>query len=388
MLLGYNVEELKNKKAYSTAKEIEQQPRVWRELYNILLNQKLEISSFLTPILKREGIRVIITGAGTSAFVGNCSEGYLRRNLKLDIEAIDTTDIVASPENFFCKGKPTLLISHGRSGDSPESLATIELAEKIIDEIYFLNITCNKNGSMAKGTIGKKNCLNIFMPEESNDDGFAMTSSFTCMLLTDLMLPFINEIENKKELFDILSNEAERIINEDVEIIEKISRNDYDRLIYLGSGALKGCAMESALKSLELTHGVVNTNSNTPLGFRHGPKSVINDSTLLGLFISNHVYTQRYDLDLLNEITNEPGDRKIMVFLPEEMNVNGADYIFSLKQDFSKVDEAFLVPLYIIYAQMLGLFKSLNLGITPDNPNPEGYVNRVVKGVIIYVYNK
>ncbi|MGB9678364.1 MAG: tagatose-6-phosphate ketose isomerase, partial [Thermoanaerobacteraceae bacterium] len=49
---------------------------------------------------------------------------------------------------------------------------------------------------------------------------------------------------------------------------------------------------------------------------------------------------------------------------------------------------AFLTPLYIIYAQILAFYKSLNLGITPDDPNPEGRVNRVVKGVIIYEYVK
>lgn len=387
MLLRLSEEELKEKKGYATAKEIEQQPRVWRELYNILLRQKSKIVEFLHPILSKKDLRIILTGAGTSAFVGDSSEGYLRRKLKMDVEAIDTTDIVAAPQNFFFEDKPTLLISHGRSGDSPESLATIELAEKIIKDVYFLNITCNRDGKMAKGTIDKKNCLNVFMPEESNDDGFAMTSSFTCMLLTDLMLPHIEEIENEKDIFEKLADEAERIINEDSKIIEEISQNNYDRLIYLGSGSLKGCASEAALKSLELSHGDVNTNSNTPLGFRHGPKSAINDTTLIGFFVSNDVYTQKYDLDLINEIVNEPGKRKLMAFLPSHISIRGINYVFRLKEDFETVDEAFLTPLYIIYAQMLGFYKSLNLSITPDNPNPEGRVNRVVKGVTIYNYN-
>ncbi|EIV99416.1 SIS domain-containing protein [Thermoanaerobacter siderophilus] len=386
MILGYSEEQLKEKKGYATAKEINQQPRLWRELFNILLNQKREITEFLNPIFQLKDLKIILTGAGTSAFVGYSSEGYLRRMLGLDVEAIDTTDIVASPENFFFKDKPTLLISHGRSGDSPESLATIELAEKIIKDVYFLNITCNKDGKMAKSTVGKKNSLNIFMPEESNDEGFAMTSSFTCMLLTDLMLPHIEEIESQKDLFEKLAKEAERIIEEDARLVEEISKNDYDRLIYLGSGNLKGCAAEAALKSLELSRGEVNTNFNTPLGFRHGPKSVINDKTLLGFFVSNNPYTQKYDLDLIKEIANEAGQRKLMAFLPEDLQIDGIDYIFKLRQDFTNVEEAFLTPLYIIYAQMLAFYKSLNLGITPDNPNPEGRVNRVVKGVIIYEY--
>ncbi|MCG0276602.1 MAG: SIS domain-containing protein [Thermosediminibacteraceae bacterium] len=387
MLLGYSEEQLKERKGFATAKEINQQPRLWRELFNILSNQKREIIEFLTPIFQIKDLKIILTGAGTSAFVGYSSEGYLRKKFGLDVEAIDTTDIVASPENFFIKDKPTLLISHARSGDSPESVATIELAEKLINNVYFLNITCNKNGKMAKSTVDMKNCLNIFMPEESNDEGFAMTSSFTCMLLTDLMLPHIKEIENKKDLFEKLANEAERIIEEDAKSVEEISKIDYDRLIYLGSGNLKGCAAEAALKSLELSRGEVNTNFNTPLGFRHGPKSVINDKTLIGFFVSNNVYTQKYDLDLIKEIANETGKRKLMAFLPCNVEIEGLDYIFKLSKDFTDIEEAFLTPLYVIYAQMLAFYKSLNLGITPDNPNPEGRVNRVVKGVTIYEFN-
>lgn len=387
MLLGYDEEELRRLGGYFTAKEINQQPFVWKELFDILYEQKDSIHNFLNPILGIPGINVILAGAGSSAFVGESSQGYLRRMFGVNVCAVDSTDIVASPYNFFFKDRPTLLISHGRSGDSPESLAAIELAKNIIDEVYFLNITCNKSGKMAQNTTGDKRVLNVFMPEESNDDGFAMTSSFTCMLLTDLMLPTINNIEEKKELLGKLATEAKRIINEDYQKIIQVARNSYDRLIYLGSGSLKGCAMEAALKSLELSHGLVNTNSNSFLGFRHGPKSAINDTTLLGFFVSNDEYTRNYDMDLIKEIIGEPGGRKLLCIMPFETKTEGLDYNFALKENFCKTDEAFLTPVYIIYAQMLGFYKSLNLGIRPDNPNPEGRVNRVVKPFKVYRYN-
>lgn len=387
VLLGYDEEKLKTMGGYATAKEINQQPWVWRELFEIIQNQKDDIVDFLDPILNKEEIKVILTGAGTSAFVGESSVGYLRRKLGINVCTVDSTDIVASPDNYLFKNQPTLLISHARSGDSPESLAAINLAEKIIDDVHFINITCNKNGKMAINTGGNRRVMNIFMPEESNDEGFAMTSSFTCMLLTDLMLPHIKNIEKEEDLFNKLADEAQRIIKEDFKGIIEISKYDYDRLIYLGSGNLKGCAKEAALKSLELSHGIVNTASNTPLGFRHGPKSAINDKTLLGFFVSNNEYTQRYDCDMIDEIINEPGGRKLWAVLPNDIKMAGLDYRFSLKDNFSDIDEAYLTPLYIIYTQMLGFYKSLNLGIMPDNPNPEGRVSRVVREFKLYEYN-
>ena len=388
MLLGHDERFFQEKGGYNTAREINQQPDVWLKLFETLKDEKQDIYDFLTPLFANKHIRIILTGAGTSAFVGYSSAGYLRKTLGLNIEAIDTTDIVSAPKDYLSKDRETLIISHARSGDIPESVATINLAKELIDNVHFLNITCNPSGQLFKEAAGEENSLNILMPEATNDLGFAMTSSFTSMLLAELMLPHIKDIEKWESLFVKLSQEARRILSEDVSAIQEIASNDYNRLVYLGSGGLKGCATEAALKTLELTHGVVNTSSNSYLGFRHGPKSVINDSTLLGFFVSSDPYTQRYEMDLINEVIADGGVRKLVGFFPYDKTLDGLDYAFCLRNDFSNVDVAFLTPVYIVYAQMLGIFKSVQLGITPDNPNPEGHVNRVVKGVRIYDFQQ
>lgn len=43
---------------------------------------------------------------------------------------------------------------------------------------------------------------------------------------------------------------------------------------------------------------------------------------------------------------------------------------------------------YLVFGQILALKKSLNLGLTPDNPCPTGEVNRVVKGVTIHQFKE
>lgn len=40
----------------------------------------------------------------------------------------------------------------------------------------------------------------------------------------------------------------------------------------------------------------------------------------------------------------------------------------------------------MIFGQMFGYLNSLKLNISPDNPRPDGTVNRVVKGVVIHQY--
>ena len=71
----------------------------------------------------------------------------------------------------------------------------------------------------------------------------------------------------------------------------------------------------------------------------------------------------------------------------EEDILNKADYVFNVENINYTVENEVLLPLQqIIFGQMLSFLKSVNLGITPDNPCPTGEVNRVVKGVTIYPY--
>ena len=100
---------------------------------------------------------------------------------------MSTTDIVADPRGCFAEDLPTLLVSFARSGDSPESVAATELAEQCLSEVHHLVITCNEQGQLAREHSGRTTSYVLLMPPESNDRGFAMTSSFTGMTLAALL---------------------------------------------------------------------------------------------------------------------------------------------------------------------------------------------------------
>ena len=46
--------------------------------------------------------------------------------------------------------------------------------------------------------------------------------------------------------------------------------------------------------------------------------------------------------------------------------------------------DAWLAPAWRTFAQLFALHRSAALGLSPDNPFPDGTVNRVVKGVTIH----
>lgn len=386
-LLGLEISKLEDCSGLNTAKEIIQQPDTWRESVKNLIKNKIEIKSFIDSFLSKNAFRIILTGAGTSAFAGEVCEPYLTSLLNKRVEAIATTDLVASPKSYFIKDIPTLLVSFARSGNSPESVHAVNLASQLVDDLYQIVITCNENGKLAKNTVNDEKSLLLLMPPQTNDLGFAMTSSFTTMVLNAMAVFNINNIENFSSDVDKLSNSVNDFIENNIEKVTSLANKDFERIVYLGSSTSKGIARESALKVLELTAGKVNASYDTPLGFRHGPKSVVDDETVSVIYISNDEYTRKYDLDLAKEMLAHKKNDKVVIVGDniEEDILNKADYVFNVENINYTVENEVLLPLQqIIFGQMLSFLKSVNLGITPDNPCPTGEVNRVVQGVILH----
>ena len=386
-LLGLEISKLEDCSGLNTAKEIIQQPDTWRESVKNLIKNKIEIKSFIDSFLSKKEFRIILTGAGTSAFAGEVCEPYLTSLLNKRVEAIATTDLVASPKSYFIKDIPTLLVSFARSGNSPESVHAVNLASQLVDDLYQIVITCNENGKLAKNTVNDEKSLLLLMPPQTNDLGIAMTSSFTTMVLNAMAVFNIDNIENFSSDVDKLSNSVNDFIENNIEKVTSLANEDFERIVYLGSSTSKGIARESALKVLELTAGKVNASYDTPLGFRHGPKSVVDDNTVSVIYISNDEYTRQYDLDLAKEMLAHKKNDKVVIVGEniEEDILNKADYVFNVENINYTVENEVLLPLQqIIFGQMLSFLKSVNLGITPDNPCPTGEVNRVVQGVILH----
>lgn len=375
----------KEKGAYETIKEIRQQPQMWLDTLNIINDKKEEIDVFLNSFFANQDYRIILTGAGSSEFVGNSMTDNLLRMYDDRIESIATTRIVSNPE-LYISDKATLLISFGRSGNSPESIAAVELADQLSSNVYHIIITCNKESSIATFDSRNKKLV-ICLPDETHDKGFAMTSSFTSMYLAAYTILNLDKYDSiKSEIVKVNSN-IEVFNNDYLQILDdKLTAFEYNRIVYLGANSIKGIAQESALKMLELTTGDVVSLHDTPLGFRHGPKSFITDKTLIVLYATTSEYTQKYDLDLFNEIVGN-GVAKVLVVGAESGKELYKDAYLQVNFDSELSVFAYsLIDLYI--AQNISVHKSLTLNKTTDNPFPSGVVNRVVQGVVIHKYNK
>ena len=386
-MLDYTKEELLELGAEITTREIYQQPDVWKEAFEAYQEKREEIAAFLQDIAaKHDYIKVILTGAGTSAYVGDTLVPYFKEvydERKWNFNAIATTDIVANPQIYLKKEVPTVLVSFARSGNSPESVATVDLAKALVDELYQVTITCAAEGELALQAHGDDRNLLLLQPAASNDAGFAMTSSFTSMMLTALLVFDPEEFSVKSKRFEVLSNLSRKVLDNAADVKELVDL-EFNRVIYLGAGPFFGLAHEAQLKILELTAGQVATMYESPVGFRHGPKSLINEDTVVLVFGTTTDYTRKYDLDLVREVAGDQIARRVVLLSDQAF---GLENVKEVALGCGGVlNDVYRVFPYIVYGQLFALLTSLKVGNRPDTPSPTGTVNRVVQGVIIHEF--
>lgn len=371
---------------FNTTIEIKQQPELWLDTLNIYKENLEAIESFLAEARAMgEGrLSVVFTGAGTSDYVGDTCAPYLRHagDTKLyDFKPIATTDIVSAPRDFLNPDEPTVVVSFARSGNSPESLAAVQVAKTFVKNVKFINITCAPEGKLAVESEGDADQLTLLIPR-ANDKGFAMTGSYSCMTLLSTLIFDTASLEQKIAWVEAAAKLGEDVVAREFEIAEFLS-GDFNRVTYLGSGSFVGLAQEAQLKILELAHGLVATSWDSCMGYRHGPKSFVDDKTIVFVYMNNDEYTRQYDLDILNEINGDQIAAKTIAIQQDgATKFDGTSFTLAGEA----LPEGYLALPFVMVAQVISLLNSVRVGNTPDTPSPSGTVNRVVKGVTIHPF--
>lgn len=342
---------------HATFREILAQPAIWRDW-----GARLPMADLRAWIAGTKADEVWFCGAGTSAYIGDILAAGLEGQDGPRLRATPTTDIVARPQAYL-RGRPRLIVSFGRSGNSTESVGLLNALDVLAPHWPRLNITCNAQSALGRDAKARV----ITLPEATHDLGFAMTSSFSTMLLT------------AAALFDaaLVAQDAPRRFTALAETLETLLPRFIDaartarlpqRAVFAGSGPLAFAAREAALKVMELSAGRIPALWDSSLGFRHGPKSFTVGATDLWLFRSADLHTRAYDQDLLAELRTQ---------YPHS-HVTAPD----IPQPFGDLWSA---PLYVALAQLLAVHWSDALGLNVDDPFAgQGTLTRVVSGVRLH----
>jgi len=385
-LIELSSEERESRGILHTAPEISGQVELWSDTFRRFERRREELTAFVNRFKKQSRVSVLCTGAGTSEFVGYCLEALLRKKWCAPVNVISTPKIVTTPQDFFIEGYAALMLSFARSGNSPESLGAVKIADMLSRGVHHLVITCNQQGDLFREISGRPDSMALLLDEKTNDHGLAMTASFSNMVVAGQMLSHLFSFAEYKSGFDDLLQAGRVVLEKAPDVAEEIARLGFERAVFLGDGGNVGTAVESHLKLQELTAGRVMCAWDTFAGLRHGPEAVIDPNTLVVAYLAAGGYAQRYELDLLREIREKRIGKALLTVahaIPDEIQ-GLSDYTIEYGSDAEAVPDDLIPPVYIIVGQLLGLFASLRLGLRPDNPSESGIIHRVVQGVKVY----
>lgn len=372
-----------------TPQEIAHQPGTWILTFQQLAGRLKEIQEFLTTAKvdgpAKERPTIFLVGAGTSDYIGQSLHHLLRSKWQCEVIPVASTSLLTDFSDYLLDENSYLWISFSRSGDSPEGVAVLERALAEYPNISHLLVTCNAGGRMNKIVEGRANCLSIVLDDSTNDRGLAMTSSFTNMLLTGQILAHAWSIAEYENVLGNLVVAGESLLPAAADLASSLMRDGrYTKVCFVGSAALGGVALECALKVLELTAGSIQTITQQTLALRHGPMAALDRDTLFVSLVSSDQRRRQYDLDLLREIGTK-GLVRTRVALAANTDLLAADADYTLApNNVGLIPDLYRPVLDVIFGQLLGLFASIQCGLKPDVPSPNGAISRVVQNVEIH----
>lgn len=380
-----------------TPGEIAQQPWLWKETAKRMHQHAEPLRRFLHAAgLYADHCRpaIALTGAGTSDYVGLSVADMLRGSFKTASYNWPTTRITAFPDAFFQAHQEYVVVHFARSGDSPESGAVLELALRHFPEnTRHVVITCNPLGALA--ALARKHPDSVYLVvlhEACNDRGLAMTSSFTNMVVAGQALAYLEDMETFTDLIERTAEAAAYLVDTHVDTIKELADIPVQRVFYLGNVDQLGAAVESALKTQELTAGMVTAAGEDTLALRHGPVSAVDPESMVCFYLSANDYTRRYELDVLRQYQlsfDEMGTQTVVVgsHQPEDAPDSDVRYITYDPDDRWQIPTFHQVNLSVLFGQLYGLFACHRRALNVDNPAAhKSLYSRTVRGVNLYEF--
>ncbi|MGA7360791.1 MAG: tagatose-6-phosphate ketose isomerase, partial [Candidatus Sulfotelmatobacter sp.] len=328
---------------------------------------------------------VFLVGAGTSDYVGRSLVHLLRRLWKCEVIAIPSTSLLTHGEEWLIPGQRYVWISFSRSGDSPEGVSVLEKALVSHPDIHHIVVSCNAEGRMIRCTAGKRQAFAVALDDAVNDRALAMTSSFSNMVVFGQCMAHVHNFTQYEAILSQLVEAGKTFLPHAADAAAALAAEPFERVCFIGSGALEGVAVESGLKVLELTAGRILTMAESAMGLRHGPMAALDKTTLLVAYLSSDEKVARYERDLLQELK-----RKRLVKTQIAVGGHSGPPLDGFAERHLSPDIRTAVPddcrppVDVLFGQLLGLFFSLRCNLRPDRPSPDGVISRVVQNVRIY----
>ncbi|MBS3765395.1 SIS domain-containing protein [Candidatus Bipolaricaulota bacterium] len=346
-------------KGKDTRREIREQPSIWQTTLSNnekrLKKLNLDFASFG---------QAIFFGAGSSYYLGLSASTVFQKLTGMDAKALPSSELIDFPEAHLAEGKEKrkLVVGISRSGETTETVrATRNLTESSYS-MESLAVSCYPNSPLVE------EANQSVVVEAAQEESVVMTQSFSSMLLTIYQIAV--KLQGEEKDLSQLSELGEEAVSKSRRAVGEILKGDYDHFVFLGSGPNYGIACESMLKMKETA--LEATEAFHALEYRHGPKSVASNHSLVTFYLTNN--GRNHERELIKEV-NDLGAHSVVLGSNLSMETEEVAR-FSVNLD-TDLDQYFQGVLFIPFAQQLGLQVALTKNLDPDEPRNLSQVVRL-----------
>lgn len=353
-----------------TLREILQQPATWRATGQQVRGAAAQ--AVLTKALEPRPDNIVLTGSGSSLYVGECLAPALQARLGIACRAIAAGTLLVERQAVLPPGAG-LLVSIARSGNSPESIGVVDAMLVEAPAWRHLAVTCNAEGGLATRYRKETKVSTLLLADATNDRSLVMTSSSTNLVLAGSgLLPNAVGAE-------LAAAVADALFAHYGDTLAAWGARPQDAIVYLGDGASWGAAREAALKMLEMSAGALRVMAETSLGLRHGPMAWLRRDSTLVSFLSADEALRAYQVDLLRELTEKKlAPHRIVVGEQLDPACVGPSGLALELAGLYALPAPQRAMVHVVVGQLLAFFQCLAQGQAPDEPS-KGTLTRVVK---------
>lgn len=334
--------------SYQCYEDIKSQASAWEAALAAVESQAEDLEKFFA---EKPG-ELLFAACGSPYYLGLANATLWRELLGLHVTVVPSSEIMLFPETVLpTAGRPVLLIA-SRSGETTE---TVRAAETFAERFpgHTILICCRSESRM-----GRLADLAIVIPE-GNEVVIPQTRSFSSMYLAAQYLVAL--LDDDAELADALRRVPDLLpglLDRWEPVVKRAAEADWDSAVFLGGGPLYGVAVEATLKLTEMS--LSSAVAYHTLEVRHGPRSVIDERTLVvGL---GSLRGAPYERQVLAELAEEtphvlaftPGDGWDLSELAAEIPLGG------------RIPDHALGLLYLPLLQLLAYHRALHKGVNPD----------------------
>ena len=334
--------------SYRCYENIKTQASAWEAALAVVESRAEDLEKFFAE----KPSELLFAACGSPYYLGLANATLWRELLGLHVTVVPSSDIMLFPETVLpTAGRPVLLIA-SRSGETTETVRAAEtFAERFPGHTILI-------GCRSESRMGRLADLAIVIPE-GNEVVIPQTRSFSSMYLAAQYL--VAMLDDDAELADALRRVPDLLpglLDRWEPVVQRAAEADWDSAVFLGGGPLYGVAVEATLKLTEMS--LSSAVAYHTLEVRHGPRSIIDESTLVvGL---GSLRGAPYERQVLAELAEEtphvlaftPGDGWDLSELAAEIPLG------------DRIPEHALGLLYLPLLQLLAYHRALHKGVNPD----------------------